>query len=190
MATFKRIGLQRKRADLSHEQFVAHWVGVHAELAKRLPRLRRYSINVVDRTRNPEVAARVNADIARLKLDDRVHVLGTVSDGRINTLYGESDVFVLASRFEGYGMAYAEALAHGLPVIGTTGGATPETVPRDAGILVAPDDVTALAGALRLVISSKAERERMASAAWTAAAALPTWQESARLFAAAIEAAA
>jgi hypothetical protein len=43
---------------------------------------------------------------------------------------------------------------------------------------------------LRLVISSKAERERMASAAWTAAAALPTWQESARLFAAAIEAAA
>ena len=106
-----------------------------------------------------------------------MHVLGAVSDGRINTLYGESDVFVLASRFEGYGMAYAEALAHGLPVIGTTGGATPETVPRDAGILVAPDDVTALAGALRLVISSKAERERMASAAWTAAAALPTWQE-------------
>ena len=106
------------------------------------------------------------------------------------TLYGEADVFVLASRFEGYGMAYAEALAHGLPVIGTTGGATPETVPRDAGILVAPDDVTALAGALRRVISSKAERERMASAAWAAAAALPTWQESARLFAAAIEAAA
>ena len=143
-----------------------------------------------DRTRNPEVAARVDADIARLKLGDRVQVLGAVSDGRIDTLYGESDVFVLASRFEGYGMAYAEALAHGLPVIGTTGGATPETVPPDAGILVAPDDVTALAGALRLLISSNAERERMAAAAWTAAAALPTWQESARLFAAAIEAAA
>jgi uncharacterized protein (TIGR02118 family) len=54
MANFKRIGLQRKRADLSHEQFVAHWVNVHAELAKRLPKLRRYSINVIDRARNPD----------------------------------------------------------------------------------------------------------------------------------------
>ena len=54
MANFKRIGLQRKRADLSHEQFVAHWVNVHAELARHLPRLRRYSINVVDRTRHPD----------------------------------------------------------------------------------------------------------------------------------------
>ena len=56
MAHFKRIGLQRKRTDLSHEQFVAHWVNVHAELAKRLPKLRRYSINVVDRARNPDFA--------------------------------------------------------------------------------------------------------------------------------------
>jgi glycosyltransferase involved in cell wall biosynthesis len=143
-----------------------------------------------DRTRNPAVAACVDADIARHKLGDRVQVLGAVSDGRINTLYGESDVFVLASRFEGYGMAYAEALAHGLPVIGTTGGATPETVPPDAGILVAPDDVAALAGALRRLISSNAERERLAAAARAAASALPTWQDSAKLFAAAIEAAA
>ena len=54
MANFKRIGLQRKRADLSHEQFVAHWVNVHAELAKRLPKLRRYAINVIDRARHPD----------------------------------------------------------------------------------------------------------------------------------------
>ena len=55
MGTFKRIGLQRKRADLTHEQFVAHWVNVHAELAKKLPRLRRYSINVIDRDRYPHL---------------------------------------------------------------------------------------------------------------------------------------
>jgi uncharacterized protein (TIGR02118 family) len=54
MANFKRIGLQRKRADLSHEQFVAHWVNVHAPLARHLPKLRRYSINVVDRARHPD----------------------------------------------------------------------------------------------------------------------------------------
>ena len=55
MASFKRIGLQRKRADLSQEQFVTHWVNVHAELAKRLPGLRRYSINVIDRERYPHL---------------------------------------------------------------------------------------------------------------------------------------
>ncbi len=53
MANFKRIGLQRRRADLTHEQYVAHWVNVHAPLAKRLPKLRRYSINVIDRSRYP-----------------------------------------------------------------------------------------------------------------------------------------
>jgi uncharacterized protein (TIGR02118 family) len=53
MGNFKRIGLQRRRADLSHEQFVAHWVNVHAPLAKRLPGLRRYSVNVVDREHYP-----------------------------------------------------------------------------------------------------------------------------------------
>jgi glycosyltransferase involved in cell wall biosynthesis len=140
-----------------------------------------------DRTRNPAVAARIDADIARHKLGERVQVLGAVSDGRITALYGESDVFVLASRFEGYGMAYAEALAHGLPVVGTTGGATPETVPPDAGILVVPGDVAALAKALCRLISDKAERDRMAAAARAAAATLPSWQDSAKLFAAAIE---
>ena len=96
-------------------------------------------------------------------------------------------MFVLASRFEGYGMAYAEAIAHGLPVIGTTGGATPETVPPDAGILVPPDDMAALAAALRRLICDRGERERMAAAARAAAAELPTWPESAKLLAGAIE---
>lgn len=143
-----------------------------------------------DRTRSPEVAARIDADIARHRLGDRVRMLGAVTDRRIGELYGEADVFVLASRFEGYGMAYAEALAHGLPVVGTTGGATPETVPSGAGILVPPDDVAALAAVLRRLISDRIERERMAQAARAASAALPTWQDSAKLFAAAIEAAA
>ena len=53
MGGFKRIGLLRRRPDLSREQFVAHWVNVHAELAKRLPNVRRYSINVIDRERYP-----------------------------------------------------------------------------------------------------------------------------------------
>jgi glycosyltransferase involved in cell wall biosynthesis len=143
-----------------------------------------------DRTRDPAASARLDADIARHSLGERVELLGALPQERMSALYAGADVFVLASRFEGYGMAYAEAIAHGLPVIGTTGGAIPETVPPGAGILVPPDDVTALAGALRRVIADRGERERLAAGAQAAAAELPTWQESARLLAGAIEAAA
>ena len=102
-------------------------------------------------------------------------------------LYLASDVFVLASRFEGYGMALAEAIAHGLPVVSTRAGAIPDTVPAGTGLLVPPDDVAALAQALRRLISDRAERRRLAMNARAAAAQLPTWQDSARLFAGAIE---
>jgi glycosyltransferase involved in cell wall biosynthesis len=143
-----------------------------------------------DRTRNAAVAARVDADIVRHGLGERIEVLGAVSDQRIIELYASSDVFVLASRFEGYGMAYAEAIAHGLPVIGTTGGATPETVPQGTGILVTPDNVPELAAALRLLIADPQSRSTMAEAARTSAAALPGWSDSAKILAAAIERAA
>jgi glycosyltransferase involved in cell wall biosynthesis len=101
-----------------------------------------------------------------------------------------SDIFVLASRFEGYGMALSEAIAHGVPVVSTTAGAIPQTVPAAAGLLVPPDDVAALASALRRLIERPDERRRLAAAARAAAARLPTWPDSARLFARAIETAA
>ena len=101
---------------------------------------------------------------------------------RLAALYAAADLFVLPSRYEGFGMAYAEAIAHGLPVIGTTAGAIPETVPAQAGVLVPPDDVAALAAALRRLIESRAERARLAAGARAAAAQLPTWRGSAELF--------
>jgi glycosyltransferase involved in cell wall biosynthesis len=115
-------------------------------------------------------------------------VLGAVSRERIAELFAGADLFTLASRFEGYGMAFSEAIAHGLPVIGTTAGAIPETVPAGAGILVAPDDAAALAAALRQAIENPHDRRRMAASARAAAQALPSWQDSAKLFARALEA--
>jgi glycosyltransferase involved in cell wall biosynthesis len=139
-----------------------------------------------DRTRNLATAAQLDADIAAYGLRDRVAVLGAVPPEEITNLYLASDVFVLASRFEGYGMALAEAISHGLPVVSTTAGAIPDTVPVGTGLLVAPDDVLALARALRRIVSDHAERRRLAMNARKAAAQFPTWQASARLFAGAI----
>src|SRR5262249_5977031 len=107
----------------------------------------------------------------------------------LSELYTRADLFVMASRFEGYGMAFSEAIAHGLPVVGTDIGALRDTVPAGAGVLVAPDDAAALATALRRLIDNAAERRRMADNARAAAQTLPRGQDSANLFAAAIEAA-
>jgi glycosyltransferase involved in cell wall biosynthesis len=140
-----------------------------------------------DRTRDRNAAARLDADIARHALGDRIAAPGAVSPQRLAALYAEADVFVLASHFEGYGMAYAEAVAHGLPVIGTSAGAIPDTVPPDAGLLVDPGDSFALARALRRVIGDADLRQRLASAARAAAPQLPTWRHSAEIFARALE---
>jgi glycosyltransferase involved in cell wall biosynthesis len=143
-----------------------------------------------DRGRDPATSARLAADITCFKLAGRVDCRGALPAEELAVLYQRADVFVLASRFEGYGMAFAEAIAHGLPVIGTTAGAIADTVPAGAGVLVPPDDVAALAAALRRLIESPDERRWLAAQACAAAATLPVWPDSARIFAAAIEAAA
>ena len=141
-----------------------------------------------DRTRDPATAAALDDAIHRHGLADRIDVLGAVPDGRLDALHAAADVFVLASRHEGYGMAFATAIAHGLPVIGTTAGAIPETVPEGAGLLVPPDDADALAAALRRLVGDASERGRLAAVAGAAAARLPSWRQSAEIFARAVEA--
>jgi glycosyltransferase involved in cell wall biosynthesis len=114
-------------------------------------------------------------------------VVGAVPSADLAELYDGADLFVLASRFEGYGMVYAEAIAHGLPLIGTTAGAIPDTVPGDTCIFVAPDDAVALASALRWLIENPGDRRELATAAQRAAGQLPLWRDSAKRFAAVLE---
>jgi len=138
--------------------------------------------------RDPEHAESVLRSVAEAGLADRIAFIGERNAEGLAELYHSASVFVLASHYEGYGMALAEALAHGLPVLSTTGGAIPFTVPADAGILVSPGDATALAEALRTLLSPHTtSRARLASAARRHAEELPTWQEAAEAFAAAIE---
>jgi glycosyltransferase involved in cell wall biosynthesis len=139
-----------------------------------------------DLTRDRACAARLEAEIARHRLVGRIELLGAVPPERLAALYAGADLFVLASHFEGYGMAFAEAMAHGLPVIGTTGGATADTVPANAGVLVEPGDVPALSRALRMLIENAEERRWLADGAYSVGQTLPSWEQSARLLAGAV----
>lgn len=120
-------------------------------------------------------------------LSDRVTLLGEVDAEALAALYDRADLFALASHYEGYGMVFAEALARGLPVIGTTGGAIPTTVPPDAGLLVPPGDVSAFAQALEKLLADTGLRQRLQQGALRARDTLPGWQDQARAFAQVLE---
>jgi glycosyltransferase involved in cell wall biosynthesis len=142
---------------------------------------------VGDCSRDPACAARLRAAIAEFRLGPRVTIEDSAPADRLVALYQAADLFVLPSHYEGFGMAYAEAIAYGLPVVGTTGGAIPDTVPPSAGILVPPGDADSLAAVLRRLLEKPDARERLAAGAHAAAKQLPTWRGSAELFAHAIE---
>jgi glycosyltransferase involved in cell wall biosynthesis len=134
-----------------------------------------------DCVRSPMTTRQLKDDIARHGLGERINLCGAVASGELAKLYAAADLFVLPSRFEGYGMACAEAISHGLPVIATTVGAIPETVPADAGVLLPPDDVEALAQVLRWLIETPQARDRLAAGA--RATSYPSWRSQASLFA-------
>ncbi|MEO0386923.1 MAG: glycosyltransferase family 4 protein [Pseudomonadota bacterium] len=141
---------------------------------------------IVGPARNPSTAAALQADIAARGLSDRVTLLGEVSAAVLAQRYRAATVFALATRYEGHGMVFDEAMAHGLPVVATRGGAVVETVPACAGLLVDVDDATGFAEALRTVLSDPARRQTLARAAHAHTEALPRWTDTAARVAAAL----
>ena len=140
------------------------------------------------RERDPAYAAGVAAFVREAGLADRLRFAGECGTAELERLYHRASLFVLPSYYEGYGMAFAEALSRGLPVVGTTGGAIPHTVPADAGVLVTPGDEDALADALRRLLEpgGAERRESLAAAARRHAGELPDWSRSASRLAEAI----
>lgn len=136
--------------------------------------------------RTPETAAAIRRQIQKLGLTQRITLMGEVADTA--PLYRAADIFVLPSRYEGFGMAIAEALAHGLPVVATRVGAIPEVVPEDAGILVPPDDPAALADALRRLIESAPVRQAFIDGARAAAETFAGWRDTTARIASALDA--
>jgi glycosyltransferase involved in cell wall biosynthesis len=134
--------------------------------------------------RDPACAHSIVAAAERLGLHGRVTLVGERAEADLATFYDRADLFVLASYHEGYGMVLSEALARGLPLVATSAGAIPETVPADAGLLVPPGDPQALAGALRQVMTDPKLRARLLAGARAARDRLPDWRHAVRAFAA------
>jgi len=162
----------------------------HAVLIEALDGLRDRAWRLTcvgSRTRDRETAERLSALIAARGLEARVELAGEVAPAVLAAYYAKADLFVLASHHEGYGMAFAEALARGLPVVGTTAGAIPDTVPATAGLLVPPGDGEALGAALARLFDEAGLRDELAAGARAARAALPAWPGQVARFMAEVE---
>ena len=138
--------------------------------------------------RDDATVAAVRASVARHGLAARVTWHGEVDGPALEALYAQADLFVLPSFHEGYGMALAEALAHGLPIVSCAAGAIADTVPASAGVLVPPGDADALRDALRRLMDDTAWRATLAAGARAAAERLPTWDDAGARFAAVLDA--
>ncbi|MCQ4162257.1 glycosyltransferase family 4 protein [Roseomonas sp. GC11] len=154
----------------------------------RLPDLD-WTLTIAGGPRDPVHAEGLKALATELGIGQRVTFAGEVEAPALEALYARADLFALATHWEGYGMAAAEALARGLPVAITAGGAIADVVPKEAGVIAAPGDVTSLSRAMRRVIFDTRLRATMAEAAWQAGQRLPRWADRATAFAAELDAA-
>jgi glycosyltransferase involved in cell wall biosynthesis len=116
----------------------------------------------------------------------RVQFVGEMTGAALEELWQKADIFALATHYEGYGMAVAEALKRGLPVAVTSGGAAGVLVTPEAGVVCAPDDEVTLSKSLRRLIFDVSLRRDAAEAAWKIGQALPNWPTQAKAFAAAL----
>ena len=141
---------------------------------------------------DPAFVTSLQASAARAGIDDRLVLAGPLSSAELDELRSQSDVMISASRREAYGMAVAEGLAAGLPVIATEVGGHPEAVSQAAdgtrpGMLVPADDVDALAAGLRAFLTDPGLRASWRRSAQLRSRELLGWPETARAVAAVLQ---
>ncbi len=137
--------------------------------------------------RSPDFARRLREQINQRGLESRVQLSGEVSSAELDEHYHEADLCLLPSWYEGYGMVVSEALARGLPLITSTGGALAETVPADAALRVPPGDRQALRDALARWLDEPDLRMTLSRAAAGHRSRQLDWPTAARRFAEALK---
>jgi glycosyltransferase involved in cell wall biosynthesis len=136
--------------------------------------------------RAPDFAARLVEETNRRGLSERLRWSGEMDAQGQAAAYHRADLFVLPSHYEGYGMVVTEALARGLPVITTTGGALADTLPAAAGVTLPPGDALALRDALARWLGDPGWRRELRQGARQARAGLGDWQQAGARFAKAL----
>ncbi len=148
-----------------------------------------WQLDLVGDTRCDEAfAQRLQDLIAEHHLEQRVTVHGSVADHELSRFYDRASIFVLASHYEGYGMAFAEALLSGLPIVASGRGAVRNTVPAAAALFCSEGQAASFRQALKLMLVDTRLRAEKAQGAAAAGSALPTWSEQGALLSNTLEA--
>lgn len=133
-----------------------------------------WTLRIVGPMPDPAEQAELQALIDRHDLGGRITLTGPLSMTAVQAAYQTADLFVLASEYEGFGMAFTEAMANGLPVLGLECAAVAEAT-RGAARLVSPE---AFPAALEDLIRRPASRVALAERCWRAASDLPRWPDT------------
>jgi len=131
------------------------------EAAAQLRRQRPIHLVIIGRIKDDGPVAQT---IERLGLANDVTTITGVTDEEMARLYGQAQVAVIPSLYEGFSLPAIEAMACGVPVVATTGGALPEVVGSRAGVLVEPNNPVALANAIATLLDDPEKRMAMGRA--------------------------
>lgn len=161
----------------------------HDVLIRALARL--FDLNwtliiVGNTTRDPAFADALRTLLQTTDTISRVTIAGEVDSASGDKLWAGTDIFALASHWEGYPVAVAQALKRGIPVAITSEGPASGLVPMEAGVVCQPGDVEQFSKALRRMIFDTDLRAVMSDAAFRAGQALPSWPCQIEAFAAAV----
>ena len=138
---------------------VADW---HLTCVGRVERGSEYGAELMRRIGDPLLAGRIAA-------------VGEQAGAALNAAYDSADLFVLPTHYEGYGMAVAEALVRGIPVVSTPTGAIAELVGESAGVVVQPGDPVALASVLQTLLLDRSRLAALRDGALRSRSTLQTW---------------
>jgi glycosyltransferase involved in cell wall biosynthesis len=116
--------------------------------------------------------------VAKLGVSDFVHFTGRIANEEFADYYAKATVAVVPSLYEGFGIPAAEAMACGVPLITTSGGALPEVV-GNAGMIVPPADTSALTKAITHLLNNPDERAKYAKAGLKRVNSVFSWPKAA-----------
>ncbi len=155
--------------------------GLHVliDAVARLPRGTVQVEIVGSQQMNPAYARQMQQQVQQAEIQSEVIFRGAIPDDELQRVLQDSQALVLPSSYEGFGIAYLEAMGFGLPVIATRSGAAPEIItPGEQGFLIEPGDAAGLADCLQSWITDRQQLEAMSLSALARYRSHPTWDET------------